>query len=161
MGDSFVVVFLTQAGGLYGWDASGTPLPSFPVVLPGVFYATPETLRAGGQPLVAVLAQDGGLSMVGMDGRVERQINVPDIDGKKARIFIGDVNHDGEGEILLYGSGAFIAGYDDTLRPLPGFPIKGVTRPQLVDLDQDGRAELVTAGIDGKIYAYSTAGGLK
>ena len=97
------------------------------------------------------------MSIVGTDGSVARQVTVPDLDGKNARIFIGDVNHDGGNEILLYGSGAFIAGYDDALRPLPGFPVKGVSRPQMVDLDQDGRPELVTAGIDGRIYAYTMA----
>ncbi len=157
MGDSFDVFFLTQAGQLYGWDAAGAPLTSFPISLPGVFYATPEPVRIDGRPYLVVLAQDGGLSIVGTDGSVARQVTVPDLDGKNARIFIGDVNHDGGNEILLYGSGAFIAGYDDALRPLPGFPVKGVSRPQMVDLDQDGRPELVTAGIDGRIYAYTMA----
>jgi hypothetical protein len=62
---------------------------------------------------------------------------------------------DGGSEILLYGSGAFIAGYDDAFRPLPGFPVKGATLPQLVDLDRDGVMDLVTAGLDGKVYAYT------
>ncbi len=154
-GDSVDVFFLTQAGVLHGWDATGMPLPAFPLNLPGVYYANPEILSAGGRPVLAILAQDGTLSLVGMDGSILRQVRAPDVDGKTARIFIGDVNHDGGNEILLYGSGAFIAGYDAALRPLPGYPLKGVTRPQLVDLDQDGTPELVTAGIDGKIYAYA------
>ncbi len=154
-GDSLDVFFLTQAGALDGWDATGAPLPSFPLSLPGVYYANPEVVSVDGKSCLAILAQDGTLSLVGTDGSVLRQVKVPDVDGKTARIFIGDVKHDGGNEMLLYGSGAFIAGYDTALRPLPGFPLKGVTRPQLVDLDQDGMQELVTAGIDGKIYAYA------
>jgi hypothetical protein len=86
---------------------------------------------------------------------VVRQARVPDLDGKSARILLGDLDQDGLEEILLYGSGAFIAGYDAYFRPLPGFPLKGVSRPQLVDLDRDGRTDLLTAGLDGKIYAYT------
>ena len=88
-----------------------------------------------------------------------RQALVPDLDGKNARIFLGDIDHDGTQEILLYGSGAFLSGYDASFRPLSGFPLKGVTRPQLVDLDGYGRLDFLTAGIDGKIYAYTMARG--
>ncbi len=160
-GQSFVVTFLTQAGSLHAWDFSGKPVPPFPVTLPGVFYATPGTMNVDGRPVLAILAQDGVLREVSLDGAVIRQTNVPDMDGKDARILIADIDGDGREEILLYGSGAFIAGYDAALRPLPGFPVKGVTRPQLVDLDRDGRLDLLTAGLDGKIYAYAAGRGQK
>jgi hypothetical protein len=173
LGQSFAVAFLTQAGSLYAWDPSGQALPSFPIAIPGVYYATPEPISADGGPVqgqgrpeagaamdghapaLVLLSEDGELSMADLDGRVLRQVNVPDVNGKAARIKIGDVNDDGRQEILLYGSGAFIAGYDASFRPLPGFPVKGVSRPQLMDLNRDGAMDLVTAGMDGKIYAYT------
>jgi hypothetical protein len=154
-GQSTLVTFLTQAGLLHAWDLTGSPVPWFPLTLPGVFYANPEPMVLNGRPVLVALAQDGSLSLVSMAGRVLRQARVPDLDGKSARIFLGDLDRDGVEEILLYGSGAFIAGYDAAFRPLPGFPLKGVSRPQLVDLDRDGRTDLVTAGLDWKIYAYS------
>jgi hypothetical protein len=154
-GQSTLVTFLTQAGLLHAWDLAGNQMPWFPVSLPGVFYATAEPTVMNGRPVLIALAQDGSLSMVGLDGKVLRQARVPDLDGKNARIFLGDLDRNGAEEILLYGSGAFIAGYDLWFRPLPGFPVKGVSRPQLVDLDRDGRTDLLTAGLDGKIYAYT------
>jgi hypothetical protein len=158
-GQSYVVTFLTQAGSLHAWDLSGKPVAAFPITLPGVFYATPGTMSVDGRPVLVILAQDGVLRQVGLEGTVLRQTSVPDVDGKDARILIADLNGDGRDEILLYGSGAFIAGYDAALRPLPGFPVKGVSRPQLVDLDRDGRLDLLTAGLDGKIYAYAAGRG--
>ena len=148
-GGSRRVTFLTQAGQLYAWDLKGTPIAPFPITLPGVYYATPASMRVDGRMALVVLAQDGSLRLVGLDGTVLRQAVVPDLDGRQARILAAD------GRILLYGSGAFIAGYDAQLRPLPGFPIKGVSRPQLVDLDRNGVVDAVAAGIDGKIYAYA------
>jgi hypothetical protein len=96
-----------------------------------------------------------------MDGNVLHQTVVPDLDGKSARIMTADLYRDGRRELLLYGSGAFIAGYDSSLRPLPGFPLKGVSRPQLLELNNDGRLDLVSAGLDGKIYAYALGKGRK
>lgn len=154
VGSSFIVTFLTQAGMLYAWDASGTPLPSFPVTLQGVYFATPEALSADGQTVIAALSQDGGVSEISLDGRVIRQITAPDANGKDARLLVVRLYGDARQQILLYGSGAFIAGYDTSLRPLPGFPLKGVTTPQLLDVNRDGTTDLVTAGLDGKIYAY-------
>ncbi len=156
-GESLVVSFLTQAGSLHLWDAAGAPRPGFPLSLPGVFYATAEPMTVEGRTVLVALAQDGGLSMVGLDGTVVRRAVVPDLDGKSARILVADLDADGRQELLLYGSGAFIAGYDGELRALPGFPIKGASAPQLVDLDRDGRLDIVTVGLDGKIYAYTLA----
>jgi hypothetical protein len=155
--DSLVVSFLTQAGSLHLWDVAGAPRPGFPLSLPGVFYATAEPMTVEGRTVLVALAQDGGLSMVGLDGTVVRRAVVPDLDGKSARILVADLDADGRQELLLYGSGAFIAGYDGELRALPGFPIKGASAPQLVDLDRDGRLDIVTVGLDGKIYAYTLA----
>ena len=110
-----------------------------------------------GRTVLVALAQDGSLSMVGLEGEVVRQAGVPDLDGKTARILVADLDADGRQELLLYGSGAFIAGYDAELRALPGFPIKGASAPQLVDLDRDGRLDIVSVGLDGKINAYTLA----
>jgi hypothetical protein len=156
-GESLAVSFLTQAGTLHLWDAAGVPRPGFPLSLPGVFYATAEPMAAERRTVLVVLAQDGSLSLVGLDGTVVRQAGVPDLDGKTARVLVADLDADGSQELLLYGSGAFIAGYDDGLHALPGFPIKGASVPQLVDLDRDGRLDIVTVGLDGKIYAYTLA----
>jgi hypothetical protein len=151
------VTFMTQAGLLYAWTLSGEAVSPFPVQIPGVFYSTPEPIvtDVGAQALVA-LAQDGALSMISLDGTVLRQTTVPDLDGKAAKIVVADLYGDGHQDILLYGSGAFIAGLDASFRPLPGFPVKGVSRPQVIDLNRDGAIDFVTAGLDGKIYAYST-----
>jgi hypothetical protein len=152
-----LVSFLTQAGSLHVWRMSGDPVPPFPLVLPGVFYATPEPVVVDGRSALAVLSQDGTLRLIGMDGSVLGETTLPDVDGRVARLSSAQVG--GSPGILVYGSGAFIAGLDMSLRPLPGFPVKGVTRPQILDLNRDGSADLVTAGLDGKIYAYAVGRG--
>ena len=76
------------------------------MTLPGVYYATPEPLAVDGQSALVALAQDGTLSIIGMNGAVLRQTVVPDLDGKNARILAADLYQDGRQEILLYGSGA-------------------------------------------------------
>jgi hypothetical protein len=152
-----LVSFLTQAGSLHVWRISGDPVPPFPLVLPGVFYATPEPVVVDGRSALAVLSQDGTLRLIGMDGSVLGETTLPDVDGRVARLASAQVG--GSPGILVYGSGAFIAGLDMSLRPLPGFPVKGVTRPQILDLNRDGSADLVTAGLDGKIYAYAVGRG--
>ncbi len=154
-GKSVVVTFMTQAGTLHAWDSGGQPLPGFPLSLPGVFFATPQPFPADGTTALAALAQDGSLSLVALDGTVLRQANAEGVDGKAARIFIADLYYSNRRQMLLYGSGAFMAGFDDSLRPLPGFPIKGVTAPQIVDVNRDGAPDIVTAGLDGKIYVYT------
>jgi hypothetical protein len=156
-GESWVVSFLTQAGTLHLWDAAGAPRPGFPLQLPGVFYASAEPMSVEGRTVLVALAQDGSVSMVGLDGTVVRRALVPDLDGRTARILAADLDADGRQELLLHGSGAFIAGYDGELRALPGFPIKGAGEPQLADLDRDGGLDIVTVGLDGKIYAYTLA----
>ena len=92
--------------------------------------------------MLLALSQDGTLSMIGMDGALRQQVRVPDMDGRRAQMLCVDLGHDGRIETLLYGAGAFIAGYDSAFRPLPGFPIKGVSVPQLIDLNQDGTGTL-------------------
>jgi hypothetical protein len=154
-GTSLLVSFLTQAGSLHLWTLSGAAVEPFPLALPGVFYATPEIVQTQGTQAIVTLAQDGSLTLIGIDGLVLRQTSVPDLDGRNARISIASVDSSGREDILLYGSGAFIAGYDAELRPLPGFPIKGVSPPQTVDIDNNGSTDVVTAGMDGKIYAYT------
>jgi hypothetical protein len=154
-GDTSLVTFMTQAGSLHAWDLSGRPSTGFPVTLAGVFYATPQPIVADGVPALVTLAQDGALFIVGLDGTVIRETRVPDLDGKNARIMVSAIDKDGVPEILLYGSGAFIVGYDSSLQPIPGFPIKGVSAPQVIDLNRDGSLDIVTSGLDGRIYAYS------
>jgi hypothetical protein len=158
-GQRTFVCFLTQAGKLHLWDLSGTPVAPFPVSLPGVYSATPAIMKVLGRPVMIALAQDGTMTMVGMDGLVRLQVRVPDLDGRRAQVLCVDPAGDGRQVILLYGADAFIAGYDDSLRPLPGFPVKGFSRPQVLDLNQDGGVEMISAGLDGKIYAYALSGG--
>jgi hypothetical protein len=154
-----LVCFLTQAGRLYLWDSSGRPVAPFPVSLPGVFSAAPAVMKVAGRSVLIALAQDGTLSMIGLDGVTRLQARVPDLDGRRAQILCASLGRDGRQEVLLFGADSFIAGYDDSFRPLPGFPLKGFSRPQAVDLNQDGGMELLSAGIDGKIYAYAISGG--
>lgn len=149
------VAFLTQGGTLYLWGLDGKPRPGFPFALPGVHYATPVPLRANGIPAVAGLSADGVLSLVSAKGTLLREQRLPRPVGKDARLLARDVDGDGSDELFVYGSGAFIDAYDATLRSLPGFPVKGYTEPRFIDFNRDRKLDMVTAGLDNAIYAYS------
>lgn len=74
----------------------------------------------------------------------------------------GDINRDGQLEVVVAGADGKIYAWDNFLNPLPGFPVEtGVNMykadPVLGDLNNDGYLEIVVANED-KIFAYSFSG---
>ena len=152
------VVFLTQAGRLSVWNKKGEYLPQFPLKLDGVFFADPvigELDRNKKNKEIAVISKEGFVSVISITGAklVSRQIE--NISGKDFKLMLFDVDNDGTEEIFIYGGSNYITALDQGLDLLPGFPVKGTKQPQFCDLNFDGVYEMVTAGIDNKIYTYS------
>jgi M6 family metalloprotease-like protein len=76
----------------------------------------------------------------------------------------GDVNRDGELEVVILGGDGRIYAWDSYLNLLPGFPVEtnmNMVRanPVLGDVDKDGYLEIVVASSD-KIFAYNFNGSL-
>jgi M6 family metalloprotease-like protein len=74
----------------------------------------------------------------------------------------GDINRDGELEVVLVGGDGKIYAWDGNLNPLTGFPVETninmiKANPVLSDLDQDGYLDIVVACQD-KIFAYNLNG---
>ena len=74
---------------------------------------------------------------------------------------IGDINRDGEGEILVVGDDGRIWVFDADGLTVPGWPvdIEGAleSTPALGDIDNDGYLEVVLSGVN-KIYAFNYNG---
>lgn len=151
------VFIQTQSGKLFGWDLFGKPISGFPLELQGVFYQQPTVypISAMDEDALLTLAEDGSLRLIGLDGKVMLERKLGDCNGKEAKILLADLNKDGRKEIVIYQNKNSIMALDQHLSDLPGFPVKGNTSPQFTDLNRDGKLEMITAGVDNTIYAYT------
>lgn len=72
---------------------------------------------------------------------------------------IGDINGDGELEIVIGSPAGNVLAYNNMGKPLPGFPLscgnKVYSTPALTDLDGDNIVEITVGCDDGELYAWS------
>ncbi len=156
-----VVAFISQAGVLNAWDMDGSSLPGFPVDLGGVFAAdlaiVSEGIVSGGNgagKAILALNTDGTFYVVDTRATILAQKQVPGTGGKNSRVYLFDFDRDGIEEIFVYGSSNYITALDNGPEIVPGFPVKGSKKCAFVDVDGDGRRELVAGSFDGNVYAY-------
>lgn len=165
---SLEVVVGSEAGKLFAWRADGTDLPGWPVDLRHRIWSGP-TLLPGGR--VAVL---GAGQMFLLDARGRPVKGWP-----QAALGWGDSTAAFDGEVLTVATlaegapPAFLAAFgirdagvihawrlDGT--PLPGFPVRlaadADSSPVLVDLDGDGRNEIVVGDDAGLVHALDLDG---
>jgi hypothetical protein len=160
---SILVAFITQAGVLNLWDKNGDTVPGFPVDLDGVFVSNllsistkiiPE-YNGGKNKAIVTLNTDGVLRLIDSAGSVIIEKKLSDVHGKNTRSILFDVDNDGIDEIFIYGSSNYVTGLGSKCEPLPGFPVKGSKKCAYIDINYDGRKELVAGSFDGNVYAYS------
>lgn len=152
------VGFLTQNGELNIWNRNGITLDGFPVKLDGVYNAPFMTGNFSGRNNkreIVTLDKSGRLNIIASDGSVIVDREFKGLGKKEARLEVYDIDGDGLDEIFIYGGTNYIVGMSADAEILPGFPVKGATRPSFYDLNFDGTVELITAGVDDNIYAYS------
>jgi hypothetical protein len=151
------IAFLTQAGIMNVWNEGGKQVDSFPVRLNGIYYINPVLFAyARHQPKgLLTLSEQGYISLISDKGNIVKEKQLNGINGKQAGLTVFDLDRDGEEEIFIYGTSNFITGLDSKLEMLPGFPVKGSYRPAFIDLNFDGKYELVTASYDNNLYAYT------
>ena len=146
----FEIAFLSPAGSLVPHSATGTV--STRTHLDGVFYTNPVWAPQTGA--LYALSEEGTLYKVSPDGDVDR-IDIQGIKARDGRLTVRDVLGDGTEEVFVSGAGAAVYGFTADLFPLEGFPIPGGRTPSFVDLNGDGRPDLITGGYDNTIRAYS------
>lgn len=151
------VIFLTQAGQLNIWDSKGGDKEGFPLKVDGVYYSNPAVGNFDKDRAreIVLLDKSGKVSIVNQKGEVLLSKVIKDGAGKDSRILTFDFDRDRIDEIFIYGGGSFIIGLDAELEMLPGFPVKGSTKPCFTNINSDYLYEMVTGGFDDKIYVYT------
>ncbi|UTC78320.1 VCBS repeat-containing protein [Treponema sp. OMZ 799] len=66
-----------------------------------------------------------------------------------------DIDSDGYDDVLVSGGGNSIYAYNSNFSPLNGFPVAGTGVPYLIDVDGNGKPELISCGIDNRIHSYT------
>jgi len=151
------IIFLTQSGILNLWKIDGTKFNNFPMKFDGVFYNQPQIGNIEGDKLkeIAILDKDGKLSVLYLDGRILFEKYIKDLDSKESKILLFDMNKDKKDEIIVYGGTNNIFAFDSKGILLPGFPLKGSTKPSFTDFNGDENYEMVVGSFDKNIYVYS------
>lgn len=106
---------------------------------------------------IFVLDTVGVLHMLNIDGSQKLSVTLPYIHESMC-ITLRDITGDRLDEVFVSGGGNAIYGYSSMLTALEGFPISGISRPIFVDVNSDGREDILTFGIDSKLYAFEGLG---
>lgn len=154
-----LAAFLTQDGRLWVWDQAGNPLYAFPAQLEGSFFIRPLFInldRSRNKGIVTFSAE-GRCSLLALDGRLLKEKHYPEVADRSSRLLAYDFDADGKDEIFIYGAKDYLLGLDHRLELLPGFPVAGGRQPQFIDLNLDGRVEMLVGGFSSDVYAYELA----
>lgn len=149
-GRPFGIAFLTQEGTLSFYRSDGSPYSE--INLEGVFYSNPvwaESTRA-----LYALSESGTLFRITPDGDVDRT-DIPGIKARDGRLTLHDVIGDAAEEVFVSEAGAAVYAFTENLFPLEGFPVSGGRYPSFTDLNGDGRIDMLSAGFDRTVRAYS------
>jgi len=147
--------FLTQKGNLFLWDSEGTDIEGFPVPLAGVYYSTPIEVSRGRESIIAAVNHEGLLTLIDLKGEIISSRKFPHFKGKDVKIVVSEIGGFESPVIFIYGGSNYITAVNTMLQVLPGFPVKGFTRPAFSDINNDGYTEVITAGYDKKLYIYT------
>lgn len=102
---------------------------------------------------ILVIDSDGILHILQLDGREKTSTKLAYKD-VNMRITVQDITNDGLDEIFVSGGGNAVYAYTNTLMLIDGFPISGTSNPIFTDVNADGRNDILTFSIDGKIHAF-------
>ncbi len=149
---SFLVGALTEAGSLSLFRDDGIPQEGFPVSLSGTFDGGPIWVES----LFSFLAisTDGLLWRIAKNGGSEGTFQVPHIRGRNAKLISYDANGDGHEEIFIGNDGNILMGLAQDFSVIQGFPVAGSGAPSFIDIDGDGKSEMLCRSTDDMIHAY-------
>lgn len=141
--------FLNQKGALYLWNKKGQVESNFPVSLDGVFYSIPVEFDNS----IVTVNESGALFMINSKGEIKLQRDVDKVNGKHYKLSTEII--DGKDILFLYGGSNNIYAFNNKLQLLPDFPINGMSKPTVVDINSDGVTEVISVGSDNKQHIYS------
>ena len=160
------------AGTTDGWLAAfrkdGSPVPgSWPAALGVMGPASPAVADLDGDGKVEIVAVNaaGGLFLLDRQGSFEQIARLPGNHGFSSPA-VGDLDGDGRGEIAV-GSGqadgaGFVSVVDAEGKAMSGWPVATgadvSASPALIDLDADGRREVVVPDLYGQLHALRADG---
>lgn len=104
---------------------------------------------------IILLDTDGMLRLLNINGEQKLSVKIAN-SNEKMQITVKDINGDRIDEIFISGAGNAIYGYSSTLNALEGFPIAGLSNPIFVDVNSDGSQDILSFGLDSKLYAVDT-----
>ncbi len=151
------VIFMTQKGDLNIWKLDGNKKDGFPLKFSGVYYTQPVVgnVDSKSDREIVTLDKNGNISIISGNGSIILSKEIKEANSKENKILLFDINNDNINEIFIYGGSNNIIALDSKLNILPGFPVKGNTKPSFTDFDSDGQYEMVVAGVDKFIYVYT------
>lgn len=166
------VVVPAQDGFLYVLRNNGTALPGWPRALESQWSSLTPSVALhdfdGDGKLEIVAAgssgatEDGLLAIFDWQGNFLPGWPVEIQTASEASPVLGDLDGDGEVEIVFGGESGMILGYEPDGSIAPGFPIRlGAEMrgtPSITDVNGDGGVDLVVAGWDQLVYVFDFPG---
>ena len=158
----------TTDGWLGAFRKDGSPAPGeWPVQLGVMGPASPSVadLEGDGEAEIVAVNAAGDLFLVDPRGSFEKIASLPGQHGFSSPA-VGDLDGDGRREIAV-GSGqpdgtGFVSLIDSEGKMMPGWPVATgadvSASPALVDLDADGRREVVVPDLYGQLHALRVDG---
>jgi len=113
-----------------------------------------QPVYSAGLKMFFVATEQGDLYKIDTQCRIIDKVSLKPKNAQNRLITLMDFDMDGSDDIFVSGGGNAVYAYSENLLPLDGFPVSGSGAPCLIDVDGDGKAELVCCGIDNKIHAY-------
>ncbi|MEL3912516.1 FG-GAP repeat domain-containing protein [Treponema pedis] len=101
-----------------------------------------------------LIADAGYLYKIDTQCRIVDKIALKQKNADDYVITLADLTGDKLDDVLISGGGNSVYAYGSNFIPLEGFPVSGTGNPCLIDVDGDGKPELITCGIDNSIHSY-------
>jgi hypothetical protein len=146
-------MFLTQKGTLDIRNKNGETVLT--LSLDGTFLSPPISFKGEQGTLIGVINNKGTITVLTPSGEIISSWDVRIPESEDTRLLAYDVDRDGKDELFLHSAGSRIYGWQSDLSPIPGFPVAGHFKPGFIDVDADGKIEMITGGMDEKIHAYT------
>lgn len=162
-----LVAAVDRNGTAHLMDASGQPLPGWPLPLGSQLWATPTLADVDGDGCleVAIGTRGGVLHLLDVSGNEKPgwPVTVPSSTfGLASPVAAADVDGDGLPELIAssFSGHLYCLRHDGT--PVEGWPVDVgaslYTSPAVGDVDRDGSLEVAVASTDNAVHLFSSSG---